>query len=82
MIEYILAVVLLGIIILILSGVGSDRRRGRILRDHSDDYQGVYSHGPKSVDTEVHFPVLKDFSGVFPMRKREERKKTETHQPR
>ena len=82
MIEYILAMIVLGVVILFLSGLGTDRRNSRIPRDHSDDYQGVYSHGAKSVDTEVHFPVFKDFSGIFPMNKREERKKTETHQPR
>jgi len=81
-IEYILAVIVLAVVILLLSGLGTDRRRPRIPKDHSDDYHGVYSHGPKSVDTEVHFPVFKDFSGVFPMNKREKRKKTETHQPR
>jgi len=79
--EYILAVIVLAIVILIFSSIGTDRRGPRIPRDHSEDYQGVYSHGSKSVDTEVHFPVFKDFSSVFPMNKREKRKKTETHQP-
>ena len=82
MIEYILALLVLAVVILFLSGIGTDKRRARIPRDHSGDYQGVYSHGPKSVDAEVHFPVFKDFSSVFPMNKREKRKKTETHQPR
>ena len=82
MIEYILALIVLAVVILFLSGLGTDRRRSRIPRDHSQDYQGVYSHGSKSVDTEVHFPVRKDSTSVFPMNKRKERKKTETHQPR
>lgn len=82
MIEYILALIGLAIVIILLSGLRTDRKKPQISRDHSQDYQGVYSHGPKSVDTEVHFPVLKDFSSIFPMSKRTERKKTETHQPR
>ena len=82
MIEYILAVIIVAIVILLLSGLGTDRRGPRIPRDHSDDYHGVYSHGSKSVDAEVHFPVRKDSTSVFPMNKRKERKKTETHQPR
>ena len=81
MIEYILAVVVLAAVIVFLSGSGKPRTRGpRIHKDHSHDYQGVYSHGPRSPDAEVHFPVLKDFSSIMPMNKREERKRTRTFQ--
>ncbi|MCK5265583.1 MAG: hypothetical protein KAR03_08245 [Candidatus Thorarchaeota archaeon] len=83
MIEYILALVVLAAAILLLSGLGKPRKRGpRTSTSYSDDYHGVYSHSSKSPDAEVHFPVRKDSTSVFPMNKRKERKKTETHQPR
>ena len=83
MIEYILALIVLAVVILLLSGLGKPRRRGpRTSKDYSHDSRGVYSHGSNSADAEVHFPVRKDSTSVFPMNKRKERKKTETHQPR
>jgi hypothetical protein len=83
MIEYILAVIILAVVILLISGIGKPRRRGpRTSKSYSDDHRGVYSHGTHSADAEVHFPVRKDSTSVFPMNKRKERKKTETHQPR
>jgi hypothetical protein len=83
MIEYVLAVVILATAIILLFGLGKPRKKGpRTLKDHSHDYHGVYSHDSHSVDTELYFPVLKDSSSVFPMNKREERKKTETYQNR
>ena len=82
MIEYILAVFVLAVVILLVSSAGSPRNRGPRIRDDSIDYHGVYSHDSKSPDSDVYFPVLKDFSSIMPMNKREERKKTETHQPR
>ncbi|MGY5871453.1 MAG: hypothetical protein RTV72_04330 [Candidatus Thorarchaeota archaeon] len=83
MIEYILALIVLATVILLLSGFRKPRNRGSSTsKSYSDDYRGVYSHGPHSPDTEVHFPVRKDSTSVFPMNKRKERKKTETHQPR
>jgi hypothetical protein len=83
MIEYILAAIVLAVVILLVFSSGSSRNRGsRISKDHSSNYHGVYSHDSKSPDSDVYFPVLKDFSSIMPMNKREERKKTETHQPR
>jgi len=77
MIEYILAVFVLAIVILLLlSGRENSRNRGSG-KDH-----GVYSHGSHSPDSEVYFPVLKDSTSPMPMNKREERKKTETYQNR
>ncbi|MHA1862733.1 MAG: hypothetical protein ACTSWA_03110 [Candidatus Thorarchaeota archaeon] len=83
MIEYILALIVLAVVILFLSGLGKPRRRSSgISKDYSHDPRGVYSHGRDSADGEVYFPTRKDSTSVFPMNKRKERKKTETHQPR
>ena len=83
MIEYILAVFVLAIVVLLVFSSGSSRNRGsNISKHHRSDYHGVYSHDSKSPDSDVYFPVLKDFSSIMPMNKREERKKTETYQPR
>ena len=83
MIEYILAVVVLAAVIVFFSGSGKPRNRGpRTSKDHSSDYQGVYSHDSQSPDSDVYFPVLKDFSSLMPMNKREERKRTRTFQNR
>ena len=82
MIEYILAVIVLAIVILLVSGMGKPRNSGPRIRGDSSEYHGIYSHDSKSPDADVYFPVLKDFSSIMPMNKREERKKTETHQPR
>lgn len=77
MLEYILAGFVLAIVLLLfLSGRENPRYRG------SGNDHGVYSHGSKSPDSEVYFPVLKDSSSIMPMNKREERKKTETYQNR
>jgi len=82
-IEYILAVIVLAFVILLIFGSGKPRYRGpRSSKDHPSDYHGVYSHDSKSPDSDVYFPVLKDFSSIMPMNKREERKKTETYQNR
>ena len=81
MIEYILAMFVLAAVIISLSGLGKPRKTGpRTFKDHSHEYHGVYSHDSQSVDTEVYFPVLKDFSSIMPMNKRKERKKTRTFQ--
>ena len=81
MIEYILAVVILAAVIVFLSGSGKPRNRGpRTSESYSDVYPGVYSHGPRSPDAEVHFPVRKDSTALFPMNKRKERKRTKTFQ--
>jgi len=83
MIEYILALVVLAAVILLLYGSRKPRRRGpRTYKDYPHDPRGVYSHGSNSPDAEVYFPTRKDSTSVFPMNKRKERKKTETHQPR
>jgi hypothetical protein len=83
MIEYILAAfALVVVILLVINSKSSPNRRPRIPKDHSHEYHGVYSHDSKSPDSDVYFPVLKDFSSIMPMNKREERKKTETYQPR
>ncbi len=83
MIEYILALLVIAAAILFLSDRGKPRRRGsRTSKDYPHDPRGVYSHGSSSADAEVHFPVRKDSTSVFPMNKRKERKKTDTHQPR
>jgi hypothetical protein len=79
-IEYILAIVVLVIVILFISGFQKPRNGGS-RKNHPSGYHGVYSHDSQSPDTEVYFPVLKDFSSVMPMNKREDRKKTETYQP-
>jgi len=83
MIEYIIAFLILAAVILYLAGLGGPRRRGsRTYKDYPHDPRGVYSHGSNSADAEVYFPTRKDSTSVFPMNKRKERKKTETHQPR
>ncbi|MCK4567996.1 MAG: hypothetical protein KAU48_11885 [Candidatus Thorarchaeota archaeon] len=83
MIEYLLALLVLAAVILFLFDRGEPRRRGsRTSKDYPHDPRGVYSHGSNSADVEVHFPVRKDSTSVFPMNKRKERKKTETYQPR
>ena len=75
MIEYIVAVFVLAIVVLLfLSSRENSRNRG------STEYRSVYSHGSQSPDSEVYFPVLKDSTSPMPMNKREERKKTETYQ--
>ncbi len=82
MIEYIAAIVVLAVVIILLSVSRKPRRRGpRAYRDYPHDPRGVYSHGSNSADAEVYFPTRKDSTSVFPMNKRKERKKTETHQP-
>lgn len=82
MIEYILAVIVLAVVIFLVSGMGKPRRRdSRTSKDYSHDPRSVYSHGSDSADGEVYFPTRKDSTSVFPMNKRRERKKTETHQP-
>ena len=83
MIEYILTLLVLAVVILFLFGRGEPRRRGSLTsKDYPHDPRGVYSHGSNSADAEVHFPVRKDSTSVFPMNKRKERKKTDTHQTR
>jgi hypothetical protein len=83
MIEYILAVIVVMAIIIIISGLGKPHKRGpRTSKDYLHDPRSVYSHGSDSPDGEVYFPTRKDSTSVFPMNKRRERKKTETHQPR
>lgn len=83
MIEYILAVVIPIVVIVFLFSLGKPRKRGpRTSKDHSHDYHGVYSHDSQSPDADVYFPVLKDFSSIMPMNKREERKRTKTFQNR
>lgn len=83
MIEYVLVIVVLAVIIVLAFGTGKPRRKGPpTSKSYSDDYHGVYSHSSKSIDSEAHFPVRKDSTSIFPMNKRKERKKTETHQPR
>lgn len=83
MIEYLLALLVLAAAILFFFDRGEPRRRGsHASKDYPHDPRGVYSHGSSSADTEVHFPVRKDSTSVFPMNKRKERKKTDTHQPR
>ena len=84
MLEYILAAFILVIVfLLLLSGRENSRTRGSSKYNRgSSKYHGVYSHDSQSPDSDVYFPVLKDFSSIMPMNKREERKKTETYQPR
>jgi len=83
MIEYILAVIVLAVVLLLVFGSGKPRRTGPNTSAHyKDEYHGVYSHDSLSPDANVHFPVRKDSTSVFPMNKREERKKTETYQNR
>lgn len=78
-----MAVIIVMIIISFLFGMGDPRKRGsKTEKPYSEEYHGVYSHGSRSVDTELHFPVLKDSTAPFPMNKREEREKTETFENR
>jgi hypothetical protein len=82
MIEYVLAVIVLAVVLLLIFGSGKPRNGSPRINGHSSDYHGVYSHDSQSPDADVYFPVLKDFSSIMPMNKREERKKTETYQNR
>lgn len=83
LIEYILAVIVLAVVILLVFTSGKPRRTGPTTSTHyKDEYHGVYSHDSLSPDANVHFPVRKDSTSVFPMSKRTERKKTKTHQNR
>jgi hypothetical protein len=83
MIQYILAMVILATTVILFFGLGKPHKRGPSTpKDYSHDYHGVYSHDSQSPDAEIYFPVLKDFSTFMPMNKREERKKTQTHQNR
>jgi len=79
MIEYILAVIVLAIVILLVSGMGKPRTRGPRT---SDGQTMLYSHDSRDIAAEVYVPAIRDSAAPFPLSKREERKKTETHQPR
>lgn len=42
----------------------------------------LYSHDSRDKVAEVYYPAIRDSTALFPLSKREERKKTESHQPR
>ncbi|MHA1137879.1 MAG: hypothetical protein ACTSSE_15475 [Candidatus Thorarchaeota archaeon] len=79
MIEYILAVVVLAVIVILVSSLGKPRPRGP---RRSEGQTMLYSHDSRDKVAEVYVPAFRDSAAPFPRSKREERKKTETHQPR
>ncbi|MBE0525908.1 MAG: hypothetical protein IH631_03135 [Candidatus Thorarchaeota archaeon] len=80
MIEYILALVVLAVAILIFSGVGKPRTGGP--RRISKGQTMVYKSDSIDVVADSYHPGIRGSVGPFPIGKKEERKKTETHQPR
>jgi hypothetical protein len=79
MIEYILAVVVLAVVLLLLLGPGKSRRGDSRISKGSTM---LYSHDSRDKVAEVYVPAFRDSAAPFPRSKREEREKTETHQPR
>ena len=83
MIEYILALIVLAVVILIFSGVGKSRTEGpRRISEESKGQIMMYKSDSIDVVADSYYPGIRGSVGPFPVGKKEERKKTETYQPR
>lgn len=83
MIEYILGVIVLAVAILIFSGAGKSHTGGpRRMSKESTDQIMMYKSDSVDVVADSYYPGIRGSVGPFPVGKKEERKKTETHQPR
>ncbi len=72
----ILAAIIIAASIILMSKSG---RRRTTESGKYDGPSGVYGHGLQDLETQIHFPTIKDTAMPFPMSKREEREKTETY---